>query len=69
MKVDYYGWALVLGVGWQGWKRCLYLILYQLRSRQHKGLCSIKKATQNYSIRYKHCFHPRQPTPKTSAHP
>jgi len=22
MKVDYYGWALVLGVGWQGWKQC-----------------------------------------------
>ena len=20
MKVDYYGWALVLGVVWQGWK-------------------------------------------------
>jgi len=26
MKVDYYGWALALGVGWQGWKQCLYLI-------------------------------------------
>ena len=26
MSVDYYGWALVLGVGWQGWKQCLYLI-------------------------------------------
>jgi len=23
MKVDYYGWALVLGVGWQGWKHCI----------------------------------------------
>ena len=28
MKVDYYGWVLVLGVGWQGWKQCLYLILW-----------------------------------------
>jgi len=27
MKIDYYGWALVLGVGWQGWKQCLCLIL------------------------------------------
>jgi len=26
MKVDYNGWTLVLGVGWQGWKQCLYLI-------------------------------------------
>ena len=52
MKVDYYGWALVLGVGWQGWKQ---------------GLGSIKKVTQDYSyraIRYKHCFHPCQPTPQ-----
>ena len=27
MTVDYYGWALVLGVGWQGWKQRLYLIV------------------------------------------
>ena len=24
MKVDYYGWALVLGVGWQGWNNVSY---------------------------------------------
>ena len=27
MKVDYCGWALALGVGWQGWKQFLYLIV------------------------------------------
>jgi hypothetical protein len=26
MWVDYYGWVVVLGVGWQGWKQCLYVI-------------------------------------------
>ena len=34
------------------------------------GVCSKKKkkATQDYSIRHKHCFHPCQPTPKISTH-
>ena len=27
MWVDYYGWALALGVGWQGWNNVCILLL------------------------------------------
>jgi len=62
MEVDYYGWALALGVGWQGWNNVSYCSVTIV-------LSGFLYVTELQSNKIQTLFHPCQPTPKTSAHP